>query len=119
MPTVDRCTSDLNYVRQHWIHNGESPRVGQIFCAQKDTAVAPYALDGLPNKVMAAEDRSARVPGDREGPIIRGEGSHRGTGKPRGFAAISVPRRLFLTRRRYDPRHVGRRVQPDAIRADA
>ena len=29
-----------------------------ILCAQKDEAVARYALDGLPNKVMAAEYRT-------------------------------------------------------------
>ena len=30
-----------------------------ILCAQKDEAVARYALDGLPNKVIAAEYRTA------------------------------------------------------------
>jgi hypothetical protein len=32
----------------------ENPPVGLILCAQKDEAVAKYALAGLPNKVLAA-----------------------------------------------------------------
>jgi YhcG PDDEXK nuclease domain len=35
--------------------SGENPPVGLILCAQKDAAVARYALDGLSNKVLAAE----------------------------------------------------------------
>ncbi|MDE0125108.1 MAG: PDDEXK nuclease domain-containing protein [Bryobacterales bacterium] len=49
---------DLNYVRKHWVHEGENPPVGLILYAQKDEAVARYALEGLPNKVMAAEYRT-------------------------------------------------------------
>ncbi len=49
----------LNYAREHWMVTGENPPVGLILCAQKDHAVAKYALDGLPNKVMAAEYRTA------------------------------------------------------------
>lgn len=45
----------VNYAREHWTHPGENPPVGLILCAQKDHAVAKYALEGLPNKVMAAE----------------------------------------------------------------
>lgn len=48
----------LNYAREHWMQAGENPPVGLILCAQKDAAVARYALDGLPNKVMAAEYRT-------------------------------------------------------------
>ena len=48
----------LNYAREHWTHDGENPPVGLILCSQKDEAVARYALDGLPNKVMAAEYRT-------------------------------------------------------------
>jgi hypothetical protein len=33
--------------------------VGLILCAEKDEAVAHYALEGLPNKVMASEYRLA------------------------------------------------------------
>jgi hypothetical protein len=36
---------------------GENPPVGLILCAEKDSAVARYALEGLPNKVLAAEYR--------------------------------------------------------------
>lgn len=45
----------LNYVREHWKHEGENPPVGLILCAEKDTAVAKYSLEGLPNRVLAAE----------------------------------------------------------------
>lgn len=49
----------LNYARAHWMMKGENPPVGLILCAEKDHAVAKYALEGLPNKVMAAEYRTA------------------------------------------------------------
>jgi predicted nuclease of restriction endonuclease-like (RecB) superfamily len=49
----------LNYAREHWMVKGENPPVGLILCAEKDHAVAHYALEGLPNKVMAAEYRTA------------------------------------------------------------
>ena len=49
----------LNYAREHWVQENENPPVGLILCAQKDDAVARYALDGLPNKVLAAEYRTA------------------------------------------------------------
>lgn len=55
----------LNYAREHWIHAGENPPVGLILCAQKDEAIARYALDGLPNKVMAAEYRMT-LPKEKE-----------------------------------------------------
>lgn len=45
----------LNYARENWMRDGENPPVGLILCAQKDAAVARYALEGLPNKVLAAE----------------------------------------------------------------
>jgi len=49
----------LNYAREHWTREGENPPVGLILCAQKDEAIAHYALEGLPNKVMASEYRLA------------------------------------------------------------
>lgn len=48
----------LNYAREHWVCEGENPPIGLILCAQKDSAVARYALEGLPNKVLAAEYRT-------------------------------------------------------------
>lgn len=45
----------LNYAREHWTHPDENPPVGLILCAEKDHALARYALEGLPNKVLAAE----------------------------------------------------------------
>jgi len=47
-----------NYAREHWTFEGENPPVGLILCAKKDAAVARYALDGLRNKVLAAEYRT-------------------------------------------------------------
>ena len=49
----------LNYAREHWTYEDENPPVGLILCSQKDEAVAHYALEGLSNKVMAAEYRTA------------------------------------------------------------
>jgi predicted nuclease of restriction endonuclease-like (RecB) superfamily len=49
----------LNYAREHWTRPGENPPVGLILCAYKDEALAHYALEGLPNKVLAAEYRTA------------------------------------------------------------
>lgn len=49
----------LNYAREHWMLEGENPPVGLVLCAEQDTAVARYALEGLPNKVLAAEYRTA------------------------------------------------------------
>jgi predicted nuclease of restriction endonuclease-like (RecB) superfamily len=48
----------LNYAREHWVLPGENPPIGLILCAEKDHAVAKYALEGLPNKVLAAEYRT-------------------------------------------------------------
>ena len=48
----------LNYAREHWMREEENPPVGLILCAQRDQAVARYALEGLPNKVMASEYRT-------------------------------------------------------------
>jgi predicted nuclease of restriction endonuclease-like (RecB) superfamily len=49
----------LNYAREQWTMPEENPPVGLILCAKKDHAVARYALDGLRNKVLAAECRTA------------------------------------------------------------
>ena len=49
----------LNYAKEHWVLPGENPPVGLILCAEKDDSVAHYALDGLPNQVMAGEYRLA------------------------------------------------------------
>jgi hypothetical protein len=45
----------LNYAREHWMKPGENPPVGLILCAEKGAAEAHYALDNLPNNVLAAE----------------------------------------------------------------
>jgi len=43
-----------NYAREHWILPEENPPVGLILCAEKGHALARYALEGLPSKIMAA-----------------------------------------------------------------
>jgi predicted nuclease of restriction endonuclease-like (RecB) superfamily len=54
----------LNYAREHWTHPDENPPVGLILCSQKDEAIARYALDGLPNKILATEYRTV-LPDER------------------------------------------------------
>lgn len=49
----------LNYAKEHWTRKGENPPVGLILCAEKDDAVVKYALDGLPNKVVATKYMTA------------------------------------------------------------
>jgi predicted nuclease of restriction endonuclease-like (RecB) superfamily len=49
----------LYYAREHWIQPGENPPVGLILCSEKNDAVARYALEGLPSKVLAREYRLA------------------------------------------------------------
>lgn len=49
----------LNYARKHWTNEGENPPVGLILCSQPDDALAEYALEGLPNKILAREYRLA------------------------------------------------------------
>jgi len=44
-----------NYAKEHWTLPDENPPVGLILCARTNAAIARYALDGLPNKVLAAE----------------------------------------------------------------
>lgn len=45
----------LNYAKAHWMKPGENPPIGLILCADKGSAEAHYALEGLANKVLAAE----------------------------------------------------------------
>lgn len=45
----------LNYAREHWMKPGENPPIGLILCASKGGDEARYALEGLPNKVLAAQ----------------------------------------------------------------
>jgi len=48
----------LVYAAEHWTRPDENPPVGLILCAEKDEALARYALGNLPNKVLAAEYRT-------------------------------------------------------------
>ena len=47
-----------NYAAEHWTQPGENPPVGLILCSKVSAAIVRYALDTLPNQVMAAEYRS-------------------------------------------------------------
>jgi predicted nuclease of restriction endonuclease-like (RecB) superfamily len=49
----------LNYAREHWMCEGENPPVGLVLCSKSNDALAKYALEGLPNKVLAREYRLA------------------------------------------------------------
>jgi len=46
-----------NYAKEHWTFAEENPPVGLILCADKGRALARYALEGLPTKIMAANYR--------------------------------------------------------------
>jgi hypothetical protein len=48
----------LNYARDHLDEGRRESPVGLILCAKKGVAEAHYALDNLPNKVLAAEYRT-------------------------------------------------------------
>jgi predicted nuclease of restriction endonuclease-like (RecB) superfamily len=43
-----------NYAKANWTLPDENPPVGLILCADKGHAMAKYALEGLPTKIMAA-----------------------------------------------------------------
>lgn len=45
----------LNYAKEHWTMPGENPPVGLVLCAEKGAGEAHYALNGLPNTIMASE----------------------------------------------------------------
>lgn len=47
-----------SYAKENWMIEGENPPVGLILCAEKKAELAHYALDTLPNKVLAAEYRT-------------------------------------------------------------
>lgn len=55
----------LNYAREHWMREGENPPVGLILCSKPNDALARYALEGLPNKVLAREYR-LRLPAEKQ-----------------------------------------------------
>ncbi|MCE8424768.1 MAG: DUF1016 family protein [Candidatus Methanoperedens sp.] len=46
----------LNYARENWTHKDEKPPVGLILCAEKDAAVARYALEA------AKQSSGSRIP---------------------------------------------------------
>ncbi len=54
-----------NYASAHWTHKKKNPPVGLILCAEKDDAVAKYALEGLPNKILASEYKLV-LPNEKE-----------------------------------------------------
>jgi len=44
-----------NFAREHWMQPGENPPVGLILCTDKNDALAHYAMEGLPNKMLVRE----------------------------------------------------------------
>jgi len=54
-----RCTSTSTTPARTGTQPGENPPVGLILCPEKNEAVARYALEGLPSKVLAREYRLA------------------------------------------------------------
>ena len=87
----------LNYAREHWIHPGENPPVGLILCSEKDEALAKYALDGLPSKVMAAEYRTA-LP-DEESLAREIDHARQQLGLRNGLAVSGPEQRAWVERR--------------------
>lgn len=87
----------LNYAREHWIHPGENPPVGLILCSEKDEALAKYALDGLPSKVMAAEYRTA-LP-DEESLAREIDHARQQLGLRNGLAVSGPEQRAWVARR--------------------
>jgi predicted nuclease of restriction endonuclease-like (RecB) superfamily len=47
----------LNYARANWMRSGENPPIGLILCSAAENDVARYALEGLPNQIVAADYR--------------------------------------------------------------
>jgi predicted nuclease of restriction endonuclease-like (RecB) superfamily len=45
----------LNYAKEHWTREGENPPVGILLCATKGQALARYATEGLPNKMLVRQ----------------------------------------------------------------
>jgi predicted nuclease of restriction endonuclease-like (RecB) superfamily len=86
----------LNYARAHWTHKDENPPVGLVLCTGKDAAIAHYALEGLPNKVLAAQYRlalpnartlTARIERAKKDILGRKQITFPRTGVPRSAAA--------------------------------
>jgi hypothetical protein len=44
-----------NYAATNWTLPEENPPLGLILCSYKGEALAKYALEGLPNKILARE----------------------------------------------------------------
>jgi len=44
-----------NFAREHWMQPGENPPVGLILCADKNDALARYAMEGLGSKMLVRE----------------------------------------------------------------
>jgi predicted nuclease of restriction endonuclease-like (RecB) superfamily len=57
--TLGRCTCISTTLANTWMLPDENPPVGLILCASKGSMLAKYALEGLPNQVLAAEYRTA------------------------------------------------------------
>ena len=71
-------TLPLNSACAYWTRPDENPPVGTILCAETDEAVVRYALDGLPNNVLAAEHRTKLAAEKVKGRRTREDAARRG-----------------------------------------
>lgn len=95
----------LNYAREHWVQDHENPPVVLILCAEKDESVAKYALEGLSNKVLAAEYRTT-LP-DEDSLALEIERARKRMDRLNG-AGGEGPEHHAPTRRRFRPGRVRR-----------
>lgn len=95
-----------NYVKENWTLPDENPLIGLVLCADKGHALARCALEELPSKIMAANDRTvlpdAELPqtgwGRRDTcskavPLIYDEPVFTSWSSSRGMSAASAPTR--------------------------
>jgi predicted nuclease of restriction endonuclease-like (RecB) superfamily len=87
----------LNYAREHWTHADENPPVGLILCAERNDAVARYALGGPANKVLAAEyhtllpdERLLAAEVERTHRLLTGRAADEAEIKPEGAQALAA-----------------------------
>ena len=107
----------LSYAQEHWVHENENPPVGLILCSQKDEAVARYALDGLPNQVVAAEYRitlpdekvlASELDRVRQVIDLRGSSTKAGVRVSRAVLKVENPKQGAPARARKQPGSTGK-----------
>lgn len=92
----------LNYAREHWTRPEENPPVGLILCAQQGAGVAKYALQGMSDKILASQYRTALPPEE----VLTEEIERTRTmleARPRMLADAGRPKPANKKKRRGDP----------------